>query len=208
MDDETRERLRRESGGPDDPVPAPPSADEEPQVDSDPLPAEEDDDVQLGTNIASILDRANEERDERLKRETIKFDIPTWDGALVAEYKLLPRQLVEAMQRRARGKRDTQSEMDMIARSCVNIYARDPDTEKLVALDEVPLRYTRDLLAKLGKANLLDGKEPEKEPYIVIRHMFAGNDIAIGAHSFRLITWMSDPSAFSTDDPGDDLGEA
>jgi hypothetical protein len=220
MDEQTRERLRaQEAAQRESQQPPPPEPVEPGDLDDEVLEDEDislnGDDTALGVNVESILQRAQEERDEKLRQLTLKLDIPSWDGVFVAEYKLLPRNLVESMQQRSRSKKDINSEMDMIARACVNIWVRDPDSGRLIELDEdKPVRYTVDLLKVLGKTKLLEGKKSEKEPYITIRHMFAGNELSIGAHAFQLITWMADPTSYTgeeeddDEDSGDGPGEA
>lgn len=156
----------------------------------------------LGVPVSSILDQITRERDEKLSVDTVKIPIPTWEGAMVAEYKLLPRKLVEKLGKKS-GKGDVNADMDFIARACVGIYANPPHLERIIPLkvggdvaeSDAPLvRYTRDLLALLGKEQLLDGKHPEDEPYVVIRHMFKNNDVAIGTHAGTIFRWMQDPS--------------
>lgn len=209
MDDQTREKMEQEEAARERERQEAEARERErsgsltPEDDDDlEVDFETDDEVGLGTPVASILDRAVAERDDRLRNQTIKFDIPTWDGALLAEYRLLGRKTVEEMQRRAA--RDRKTEMDMIARACVGIYVRDPDDGTIKPLGENGnhVRYTKELLAKLGKEDKLANKNPEDHHYVVIRHIFAGNDVALGAHAFRLMSWMADPT-----DPGDSLGD-
>lgn len=150
----------------------------------------------LGVPVTSILEDIRKTRDESLENETVKFHIPTWDGDLVAEYRLLPRKLVETLGKKS-GKGDMRADMDFIARSCVGIYANNKDLGTLIPIrvggnsagPEAPLvRYTEDLTGLLGKEDL-------KDPYKIIRYMFKNNEVAIGTHAARIFTWMTDPSA-------------
>lgn len=160
---------------------------------------EEDETVEadsLGVPVSSILSDVTRARDEKLEAETVKLPIPTWDGDLIAEYRVLPRKLVETLGKKS-GKGDMRADMDFIARACVGIYAKHPETAQLIpirvggdnASPEAPLvRYTEDLAKALGKDNLND-------PYKIVRYMFKNNEVAIGTHAARIFNWMTDPSA-------------
>jgi hypothetical protein len=157
---------------------------------------DDDEGGQLGTPAPSILDQVNAARDERLVHETVKMAIPSWGGDMIAEYRVLPRKFTEETGKRsARG--DTNAEMDFIARACVSLWVKDPESGKLIQLETSPgspMRYTRGVLSMLGKESLLEGKKSEEEPYVVIRHLMNHNEVAIATHAGKVMNWMTDTS--------------
>lgn len=159
---------------------------------------------ELGVPISSILGQISDERDRRLEKSTVVIKLPSWDGALCAEYRVLPKKQVEKFGKRS-GKGDIRGDMDFLARACVGVYAYMEEKDKLVPLrvggdtadeDAPMIAFTAELLGMLGKSSLLDNVSATETPYVVIRHVFGkrDTDVAIATHAAKVFQWMTDTS--------------
>lgn len=149
--------------------------------------------------MTNILQRTAQERDERVKNLKQILPIPSWDGALVAQYEVLSRKLVEEFSTR---KPSVQGNMDFVLRCCTALYLRDPEGELGgTALDEegyegyvrieddhgLPVTFDQTLAEKLGMEN------PDKlKARDVLAYCFKDNYIAINTVSAKLMQWMTD----------------
>ena len=171
--------------------------------------------IEETSSAVNILQKAQERRQ---KRETHLFlDVPTWDGDLVAEYRILDPDEMKAMAEksiaRARnGAEPGANDIALIMATHVGLHVLDRETGERVAItdDFGHVGYGR--IAKfLGKElvlrntvdsikYLMSERDPDNsDSYIV-------NLIAISLHSQSIQRWMRDPSK-RTLDLEDLLGE-
>jgi hypothetical protein len=151
----------------------------------------------------SLLEQARKRREER--ESHLFVDVPSWEGELVAEYRILnPDELDAIADNAARkiksGERDSVfADLDLIAKANVALYMRDPDSG-----DRVPLE---DELGKIGfgrAAQVLGLQEELNTVVKTIKYMMGErrddgsgwqvNPTAITMHANRIARWMRDPS--------------
>lgn len=152
----------------------------------------EDDTTQTGlaSPDGSTLARIKARRDERLSDESLRLEIPTWDGDLIARYKVLRRNKWEEIIKRSR--KDVGADLDFIAQACIGIIMRDPESGEHIELQEggEPIRFDERL------ARMLDFTPPDKSPVrAIVMYMFKGNDVSTAAHAATIARWMTNTSA-------------
>ena len=172
----------------------------------------------------SLLEQA---RAKRSKRESHLFiDVPSWDGDLVAEYRVLGSKELEVIAenagRRIRsGEHDpVHSELDLIAKANVGLYTIDPESGDRVSLeDEHGLVGYNRIAQMLGIDN-----DPEIKPKVdsvvkAIKYLtgerkedgepgeWQENPTAITQHANRIGRWMRDPSKSGVNILEEILGE-
>lgn len=135
----------------------------------------------------SVLERVKERRREQSDEDVLTLDIPSWDGALKANYKVIARsELEKILKRLAKGAKDadaTAGDIDFLIKACVGVIAYDEETGES---EEVAAGYGLQL------AEVLDHQaETARE---VVLHLMKYNGIAIGAHAQRVALWMQDTS--------------
>lgn len=153
----------------------------------------------------SLLDRAKAKRAER---ETHLFlEVPSWDGDLVAEYRVLGSKELEVISdnvtRKIRaGEADQiRADLEVIAKSNVALHMVDPETGDRVTLEDEggPIGYDRvallfnmeDQLTSVFKTiQYLTGERKEDGA----PGEWQENPTAISQHANRIARWMRDPS--------------
>lgn len=162
-----------------------------------------------GAQSLSILRDAEQRRVER--EHTLFLDVPSWDGDLVAEYRVLPpdrlRKLAESVMRRSRLKNGDASPADndiaVIVAACVGLYVLEPETGKRVPVEDQFGHVSYDRIA------LVLGKEDEiKSNADAVRYLMAErapdggwteNIMAMSLHAQSIARWMRDPSRQGVD---------
>jgi hypothetical protein len=163
----------------------------------------------------SILERAVARRTKRdLDHEW--FDIPSWDGELKAQYKVLEREDVEQMVRSIRARQvsngrgnqagqkssGSDADLDFIVKACVNIKAHDNETEEekilhitYSSVDTIKELFAPDPRDESDEAtNLRRMVGSIKTPREAVAFLMGYNGIAIAAHGGMLARWMQDTS--------------
>ena len=156
------------------------------------------------TNTAQNL--IQQAQDRRAKRETHLFlDIPTWDGDLIGEYKILGpdamKALAEASVARSRNNAEPGSnDIAAIIAMHVGLHILDRETGKRVAITDEFGHVGFDRIAKfLGQEDILhsqadaikyltgdrDKDDPKK---------FTVNIVALMTHASTIQRWSRDPS--------------
>lgn len=155
----------------------------------------------------SILQTAQK---ERAKRETHLFlDVPSWNGALVAEYRIIDKTILDEMGKRnaARlraGKFDkVKADIELILRAAVGLWVLDPKSGDRVQLEDEFGHVGYDRITLVLGRNDIDGAQD------AVRYVMAerGNDddswventVAMGLHAQSITRWMKDPSKRSID---------
>jgi hypothetical protein len=151
----------------------------------------------------SILDHAKKKRAER--ENHLFLDVPSWDGDMVAEYRVLSGkeidQIAEQAARRMKSKTGDplQSDLDLIARANLGLYMVDPESGDRVPLEDDygVVGYSR-VAAKLGMEEELDSNAK------VIKYLtgerkedgsgWQENQTAVTMHANSIARWMRDPS--------------
>lgn len=160
----------------------------------------------------SWIAQVKRERDARVEVETLKLGMPTWgtddNPDLVIEFKVIPRPELEDFQRKSQRqirKRKGASDVDIqfIAKACVGVYIRNPESGELVHMvDE------NDRAIRLDKrlARLLDLPEDGAgaNSQTLILYLSKDNGIALGNLAIKVARWMTNTSA---EVEGEVLGE-
>lgn len=181
--------------------------DRQPDEEVDDDPPEAEDIVSSGeaaaeANGLSWVEGLRKERDEQVGADSIKLGIPTWGPSdepdLAAEFGVISRDELDGFMREARkrvrlGKEDgSESDAAFLAKACIAMWARNPETGKLVKLerDGRPVKFDKSLADILH----LDADQG-KNHLLLIMYLFRGNRIAVGAMSMKLARWMANTSA-------------
>jgi len=156
----------------------------------------------------SLLKEAEKRRQER--EHTLFLDVPSWDGDLIAEYRVLPKEdllrLAETAIRRSRnGNRNEAgaNDISVIAASCVGLYVKDPETEERVPIEDElgHVGYNR-IAHMLGKEDELRSNRDAIRYLMGERTKDGGwteNIMAISIHASAIGKWMRDPSRSGVD---------
>lgn len=153
----------------------------------------------------SLLQAATKRREEREKN--LFLDIPSWDGDLIGEYAIIPKQELKDMGERQlramRHQNGTQDrvrfDIELIVRSCAGLYALDPDTGDKVSLDDEIGNVGYGRIAKLmGKDDLIKDSTQAVLWLMGSRDhtndTWVENTMAVTTHARAISRWMSDPS--------------
>lgn len=149
---------------------------------------------------ASLLGRIKARRDEQTANETLTLPVPTWDGELLARYRVLERKVLEKLNAAAKRKQGAavNGDADFLIRACVGLFVVDDDGEQVALEDESgPIRFDSRLAAKLDV--------PAETARDVVMYAFKGNDLAVGSHAAKVAQWMTDTSQ---EVDGEVLGES
>lgn len=155
----------------------------------------------------SWVEGLRRERDERIdeEAESLKLGIPTWGPAdepdLAAQFKVIPKDDLEAFMREARkrarlskGSTESGNESDsaFLANACEAIWARDPATGRLTKLvrNNRPVRFDK----ALGEILHLESSIAANHNTL-IGYLFRDNWIAVGAMSMKVARWMANTSS-------------
>lgn len=162
-----------------------------------------------GAQSLSILQRAAKKREER--ESHLFLDVPSWDGDLVAEYRILPpdelKKMTTRVMRRAAQTNGEQAEMgrsdiDLIIAAAVGLSVRDSETgERYPITDDFGrVGYDRvmEFLDVPEAVKAAINSQAETIKYLMSEREVDGsyvtNVIAIGIHANSISQWMSDPS--------------
>lgn len=156
----------------------------------------------------SLLKEAEKRRQER--ERTLFLDVPSWDGDLIAEYRVLLKdeivKLAEAALRRTRnGNRNEAASNDItvIAAACVGLYVKNPeDGERVPVEDEFGhVGYDR-IAVVLGKDDEIKSRADAVRYLMGERTEDGGwteNIMAMSIHANTIGKWMRDPSRSNVD---------
>jgi len=177
------------------------------------LPANNDDVTKVGTALEdasgqSLLKKAQKKRQER--EHTLFLDVPSWDGDLVCEYKVVPpeklRKVAEAAMRRMRNgelPKPAANDVAMIIAAAVGLYALDPETGERVPVEDEFGHVGYDRIAKL-----LGVEDEIKSNDEAVRYLMAERDedggwvenvMAMSLHANAIGRWTRDPSKQGVD---------
>lgn len=152
----------------------------------------------------SLLQDAEQRRAKR--QNHLFLDIPTWDGDLVAEYKVVAKKDLKVMAERAlRRQRNSngsdadpaQNDIDLILTACVGLHAFDRDTGERVAIEDEAGHVGYDRITEIL------GRDDIKSASDAVRYLMADRDddggwvenvVAISMHGDRIGRWMRDTS--------------
>jgi hypothetical protein len=164
--------------------------------------------VDTASAASTLLQKAQERRQKR--ESTLFLDVPTWDGDLIAEYRILgPDEMkafsTKALARARNGAEPGANDMALIAAMCVGLYVMDPDTSKREPItDEFGhVGYNR-IASFLGKEHVIDS-QAEAIKYLMSERdkndpdKYVVNLIAINLHAASIQRWMRDTSKRSVD---------
>jgi hypothetical protein len=171
------------------------------------------DDVELGTAVEATRSHAllQAAQKRREKRESHLFlDLPSWNGDMIGEYRLIPKDQFEKLAARVASKLRTNSsdttagDIELIVHSCVALYVRDPDSG-----DRVPIEDEFGVVDYGRIAGVLGVEDEIQNTTDAVRYMTAERDDedgswtenveAISRHAQRISTWMRDPSKRTVD---------
>jgi hypothetical protein len=171
------------------------------------LPNDETQVEEIGTALSNVqgLSLLKEAQQRRQARErTLFLDVPSWDGDLVCEYRVVSpdglKKLAEkAMRRNRNGNAEAgANDVLMIIASAVGLYIKNPENGERVAIEDEfgHVSYNR-------IANIL-GKEDEiKSNVEAVRYLMGERDedggwveniMAMSLHANAIAKWMKDPS--------------
>jgi hypothetical protein len=160
-----------------------------------------------GARGLSLLKEAEKRREER--ERSLFLDIPSWEGDLIGEYRIVPSteltRIAERQVRRARqGQVDAvKNDIDIITAANIGLYMRDPESG-----DRVPIEDDYGLVGFDRIATVLGKEEEIKSQADAVRYLTAErkddgsweeNAVAIGLHAQSVSRWMRDPSKRALD---------
>lgn len=148
--------------------------------------------------MSDILTRIAQQREERVQDLHLDLPIPTWDGALVARFEVLPRKDMEIFARRKAG---SEADQDFLIRCTKELYVLDPgheyegqrmeDNDDYARIEDDQGRavtWSEVLADKLGKPEFTKARD-------VLVYCFKGNMIALSGMAVRCIKWMQNTDA-------------
>lgn len=158
----------------------------------------------------SLLKEAEQRRQER--EHTLFLDVPSWDGDLIAEYRVVPpddlKKLAVAALRRSRNGGEgagVNNDIAIIAAACVGLYVKDPETDERVPVEDEfgHVKYDR-------IAHVLGKDEEIKSTTDAVRYVMGERDeeedggwteniMAMSIHANTIGKWMRDPSRSGVD---------
>lgn len=140
----------------------------------------------------SLLDRLRAQRNETVDDRTCLRPIPGWHGVdVVVRYRYVPWAQARS-QATSSGRSSARTELatmsDLLIRACVEVFAREPGSERLERLtepgDPEPVRFDARLMAALGR----EPHAPTARASLL--QAFKGNDVAIMAEGSELLDWL------------------
>lgn len=150
----------------------------------------------------SSIERLRGLRDRIGSSRSEVFEIPGYNGELVARYGIVPwgelKRLGQKAERSKNPRKELITQADTLIMACQEIMIRDQQGElqKLIPESEPPLRYD-DRLAKILGFTASKARE--------VLSGTISNDIAISAHHNEVVGWMEDTSS---EDDEEFLGES
>jgi hypothetical protein len=164
---------------------------------------------ELGTNTSSAAEEARGVsllREAAARREqsgdTLFLEVPTWGGDLIAEYKVIDRQRLEALiQRIQKESRNgnsssarTAADIDLLVEANVGLYAFDAEASLGGGDDEGRVAIEDEIgMVTFGRVGPILGKEFPSVRAAVL-YLMKDNGLAITAHAVIVARWMRDPS--------------
>jgi len=167
-----------------------------------------------GAQSLSILRKSAEKR--RQRENHLFLDVPSWDGELIAEYRILPPDQLKEMvlrmastvQKQASNGSETigSGDIQVISSACVGLCVRDPESgDRIPIMDEFG-RVGYDRIGTFLDAPASIQSQAEMIKYVMSEKEEDGsytvNVIAIGIHANSIAKWMRDPSKRSEDMEG------
>jgi hypothetical protein len=158
----------------------------------------------------SLLKAAEHRRDAR--EATLFLDVPSWNGELVCEYRVVARDEILAMTnriqrmlRQGNGQGDpARGDFDLIAAAAVALYVIDPESGDRVPIedDNGPVGYDR-IAQVMGKEDQFSSQREVISYLMGTRTTSDGgwkeNLLAVSIHANTIARWMSDPTRRSVD---------
>ena len=139
----------------------------------------------------NLMETLRARREQALEDKEYDLEIPGYNGDLVARYRHLSGKEADQIgtrvmnQTKQRTERTVHMAMDTMIAACTGMYAR--IGAELVPIDPngdgIPCGYDEELAQFMG-FEATTARE-------VVRGVFVGNEMAIGAHSMQLQRWMS-----------------
>ena len=167
----------------------------------------------IGTSLGnaqslSLLQEAQKRRQAR--ERTLFLDVPSWDGDLICEYRVLSpeemRRIAERSLRRARngqGGAVENNDITVIVSAAVGLYMKDPDSDERVAIEDEFGHVSYIRIAKLlGKDGEIDTAADAVRYVMSERDEEGGwveNLMAMSLHAQAIGKWMKDPSKREVD---------
>jgi hypothetical protein len=151
----------------------------------------------------SLLKEAAKRRSDR--EHTLFLDVPSWDGDLVAEYRVVPpnelRKVAEVSMRRARNggaNEPAANDVALIVSACVGLYMKNPETDERVPIEDEfgHVAYNR-IATVLGKEDEIKSNADAVRYLMAERDQNGGwveNVMAMSIHANTIGRWMRDPS--------------
>lgn len=145
-----------------------------------------------GSIIDQLQRRAKRQQERKIEAFPVGGEFGEW---LQIRYTPLPPDQLDdfiAGQTEVSQERAIEMNMDMMARSCVDVVGVDPKSKNITVLqdDRGPIRLEHRLIALLGlpiaEGAILTSRE-------VIGYIFGNNGLAIGSHGDDVVTWMRKP---------------
>jgi len=147
-----------------------------------------------GSIIDKLRKKAQSQQKARIKAFPVGGDFGEW---LQIRYRPLPPSQLDdfiAGQTEVSQERAIELNMDMMARSCVDVIGVDQDTKDITVLEDAsgPVRLEHRLIVLLAMpipdGAILTARE-------VISYIFGNNGLAIGEHGDQIASWMRRPGA-------------
>lgn len=166
-------------------------------------------DIVEASRATSLLKSAQKRREER--ESHLFIDIPSWNGDMVGEYKIIPKDHMMklakrvAAKMRTNGNDSTPGDIELIVHSCVGLYVRDPETG-----DRVPIEDEFGIVDFGRIAEVLGVEDQIQSSSDAVRYLtgerdddsdegWSENVEAINQHAQRISRWMRDPSKRTVD---------
>lgn len=139
-------------------------------------------------NVASTLGRLRAERDARLADQHLDLPVPSWNGRLVARYRLVSGDEMRRLTQRVGGG-DRTVDARFLLLACEQVLMMLEDDGQLVGLqhdDGRPMGFDVELGALLGQSF--------ERAAALLFYLFGDNEIAVSAQAFKVASWMQDTS--------------
>jgi len=167
----------------------------------------------IGTSLdsaqgLSLLKEAERRRQQR--EHTLFLDVPSWNGDLIAEYRVVPpeelRKVAEAALRRSRngGRLEpAANDIALISVACIGLYMKDPETDERIPIEDEHghVGYNR-IASVLGKEDEIKSNADAVRYLMAERSENGGwveNVMAMSLHANAIGRWLRDPSRSQAD---------
>lgn len=149
-------------------------------------------DLVSGGNPLEVPSRLQQlkERRERLLDATLMVEVPSWQGDLLGEFRVLGESERAKIERRQQQRGNDKPHLlfvDLIATACVRLHLRNEEgTPEPLRHAGQDVRFDDTLAALMG----WDDCRTEAD---IVMHCFGHNTVALRAMSERIAGWMQDP---------------